>query len=147
MKKVAISPCENLLNLYWLMEFLSRKGIKVYPYKRLINSNYETIGYEKITNPDKDDWNCESWCRIELLSEDYGEKWSEEELDKLSDKVVYHFDYLENREDKDLIDIANKINNEKKIKIFEIPDDVSYHIEECECAIGEKIVENHREWY
>ena len=55
--------------------------------------------------------------------------------------------YLKNREDKDLIDIANKINNEKKIKIFEIPDDVSYHIEECECAIGEKIVENHREWY
>jgi len=33
-----------------------------------------------------------------------------------------------------------------KVKIVDIPDDVQWHIESCDCAEAEEIVENHRCW-
>ncbi len=148
MKQVVISPCENLLNLYWFMKYASKKKIKVFPYKAIYNSDYSVKEYKKINSPDKNDWEFSSWCKIELLNIDCGQTLSKKDFDKIENKsVIYHRDYLDNREDKDLISIAKKINDDSKIKICEIPNDVLYHIEDCECSIGEQIVESHRIWY
>ena len=51
------------------------------------------------------------------------------------------------RENKDLIKIAEEINDESIIKVVDIPIDVKYDIQSEECGFAEIIIEKHREWY
>lgn len=149
MKQVVISPSENVLNVYWFVQYMKLKEIDLYVYKEIRDKDtLDTIKYVKINEIDLDK-NCikiKEWCTYELYTKDLGKEISNSEIEKYYDDVIFHYDYTEDREDKDLITICEQANNEEMAKIVEIPDDIGYEIDTLECGIGEIVVEKHRVW-
>lgn len=99
-------------------------------------------------------------CRFTNLElDDFEDKYNKEyyivdkkNIDKQEDGCIFMDDEIElddfqkeiNREDEELIKIAEEINNEDYLKIIEIPIDVKYDIK---YKYGnEYIEEKHREW-
>lgn len=146
-KQVVISKQSYLLSPYWFIEFLKLKGYKdIFVYKRKIDKKYQIIAYQLENNIE----NINSFDRTldyEYSSINLGEEIKDYDFEeKTKNNYLSFLDLIENREDKDLIEIAKKINNEKIIKIVEIPIDVKYEVLDCECVVGEYIEEKHRIW-
>lgn len=144
-KQVVINGGEthgSLLTPKWIVEYYKRKGIDLYVYVGEL-SDEDGIVYKLKESKELND-NKEIYYAF-YLTENVGTV-IEEFNDELESKMIYEFDMFEDREDKILIDIAKEINNEKLIKIVEIPDDVEYDVIQYECGFSEYIAEKHRTW-
>ena len=145
MKQVVINgggTYGSLLTPKWMVEYYRRKGIDLYVYEWV--DEYDNDYIAKIINPNELDDATEIYCPY-YLTENVGEV-IEDFTEEIEFKMINVSDMFEDREDKVLIDIAREINNEKLIKIVEIPDDVEYDVVEFDCGFGEYIAEKHRTW-
>ena len=104
--------------------------------------------------------NTDEECRFTNLElDDFEDKYNKEyyivdkkNIDEQEDGCIFIDDEIElddfekeiNREDEELIKIAEEINNEDYLKIIEIPIDVKYDIKYKDG--NEYIEEKHREW-
>lgn len=149
MKQVVISPSENVLNVYWFVQYMKLKGKEAFIYKRIINKKtYDIIKYVKVNEDELDKNNTDfgEWCEYKLSSKDLGVEISFKDIESCDDYIIYNFNCIDDREDNDLIKICKQANNEEMAKIVDILDDVEYEIQDIQCGIGETIVEKHRVW-
>lgn len=146
-KKVVIAKRSSILSVYWFKEFLKLKGYhNIYCYKRKTNKEHEIVGYELLKNQ-KDIKAFEYAIMYKYSIKDLGDYISLEDFETLDENIlIEYYDITNDREDKDLITITEKINNSSIIKVVEIPIDVEYEIKDYDCAIGEYIEECHRSW-
>jgi hypothetical protein len=133
MKRIVIKGVDtygSLLSPYWTKKYLERKGIKVFIYNQEIGLE-NTFEYELIDDENKLN-NPQEIIFPLYLTKNIGNFLLENEWDRLelcdSDEMLSVDEFFYDREDKDLIDITKEINNEKLVKIVEIPDDVKYKI-------------------
>lgn len=137
-----------LLSPYWIKEYYKRKGKDIFIY--YIKSWDDSLYIDVTNDLDFLTEHQNEWSSFEYFNKDLGEEIeiSNRDIYDVDGFVYAHLEIEEytNREDKDLIAIAKEINDKKKIKVIEIPDDVQYEILEYECAIGEYIREIAREW-
>lgn len=145
MKQIVINGGEtygSLLTPKWVVEYHKRKGIQLFYY---LAELFEDEFIYVLTNVDELNNNTEIYHGFFLLK-NVGEQITDfDTID--SNLILYEPDIFKNREDKILIDIAKEINDEKLIKIIEIPDDVEYDIVQSDCGFNEYIAEKHRIWY
>ncbi len=144
MKQVVINGGEvhgGLLTPKWTIKYYKRKGIELYYYlAELFEDDFTYV----LTDANELDNNTEIYHGYYLLK-NVGEEI--ENITELDYSIMFNeYDMFENREDKVLIDIAEEINDEKLIKIIEIPDDVEYNIVQSNCGFREYVEEKHRVW-
>lgn len=138
MKKVVLAGWfeQRLLSPYWAIKFLEKKG---YKNVKAYQSWDSPSGYSEFESAS----DMDSFFRHEYIS------YSEKDLEGVreccvKDKDLIPYEKLiKNREDKDLIEIAEQVSD-NDVKIMEIPDDVEYTIKEKNGF--ETIVEKHRVW-
>lgn len=139
MKKVVLKGgiYHALLSPMWAIKFLEKKGykdIKTYTVEEMA-SGYDTLSKTSTTDNS-------------FYQRDYV-YFSEKELDGVKwccldkDDLIPYYTLISNREDKDLVEIAEQIPKDD-IRIIEISDDVLYDIKEQHCE--EVIVEKSRVW-
>lgn len=131
----------GLLTPKWTIEYYKRKGIELYYYlAELFEDDFTYV----LTDANELDSNTEIYHGYYLLK-NVGEEI--ENINELDYSIMFdEYDMFENREDKVLIDIAKEINNEKLIKIIEIPDDVEYNVVRSDCGFREYVEEKYRVW-
>ena len=138
-KQVVIScedNCDKLLTPYWTVEYFKRKGKELFVFAKIgvEEDEYCLIGNDKVFS-DYNNFN-ESYYDVYYsytsIFEDTMSKYD------LFDKI--------SREDEVLIQIAKEINDDKYLKIIDIPFNIEYDIREYECSLGEYISEKHRTW-
>lgn len=145
MKQIVVNGGEthgSLLTPKWTIEYYKRKGIELYYYlAELFEDEFTYV----LANPNELDDNTEIYYGY-YLTKNVGEEITN--LDDLQNDILfYEFDMFEDREDKDLIEIAKEINDTDLIKIVEIPDDVEYNVVQSECGFSEYVEEKHRVWH
>lgn len=109
MNQVVISPSENVLNVYWFVQYMKLKGIDLYIYKEIRDKDtLDTIKYIKVNedNLDKKDVSFSQWCKYDLHTKDLGNEVSSTDMGHYDDSLIFHFNYTDDREDKDLIEIC-----------------------------------------
>lgn len=144
MKQVVINGGEThggLLTPKWTIEYYKRNGIELYYYlAELFEDDFTYV----LTNANELDNNAEIYHGYYLLK-NVGKEI--ENIYELDCSIMFdEYDMFKNREDKVLIDIAKEINDEKLIKIIEIPDDVEYNVVQSDCGFREYVEEKHRVW-
>lgn len=136
--------CVPSLTPYWTVELFKRKGKEFYVYEWDCedgDSFYNLIDTNNAIDLNKKYYVLYSKNKIEKTIYDNDDSIEEYEL--ISEYSLFK---EISREDKDLIDIVKEINNDKIIKVVDIPIDVDYYIEEGQCGFAETICENHRKW-
>ncbi|NCI19708.1 hypothetical protein EJM73_08730 [Clostridium botulinum] len=139
MKKVVLTGglYNVLLSPMWAVKFLEKKGYKninAYTVEEMA-SGYDVLCEMSATNNSFFQRNS-----VYFSEKDLNEvRW----IDLRKSDLIPYYTLISNREDKDLIEIAEQIPN-NDIKIVEIPDDVLYEIKEQHCE--EVIVEKSRTW-
>ena len=145
MKQVVINGGEThggLLTPKWTVEYYKRKGIELYVYiDEFIEEDNDYITVLKDSNTL--DNNTEIYCPI-YLTKNFGDIIKID--DTMNESIIYEHDMFKDREDKILIDIVKEIDNEKLIKIVDIPNDVEYNVVQSDCGFREYVEEKHRIW-
>lgn len=149
MKKVVINGGGSrgaLLTPKWTVEYLKRKGINVYTYiiEEHMNGDVEFVHVDK----DKYDYTVSNFY-IMYLTQYLGKRISDtKENIRMVEECIFEDDLFEDREHAILVELANEINDEKIIRVIEIPEDVDYEIKDVGILSSkEYIVEKHRTWY
>ena len=141
--KVLINKCYGGAGLSGeaLKEVARRKGVELTYYKANYYENFHDKRYTRIDNPDlKDD----HW--LSTTTKDMGEVIDN---DMLNENYFSEYDLLEDRTDKDIIDVVEEMGDAAngrcaQLRIVEVPDDVQWEIEEYDGI--EWIAEVHRTW-
>ena len=133
-KQVVIITGDNysgLLTPYYMVEYFKRKGKDLYVFA---DDEYCLIGNDKVFS-DYNNFN-ESYYNV-----DYS-------YTSIFEDIMSKYDLFDeiSREDEVLIQIVKEINNDKYLKIIDIPFNIEYDIREYECSLGEYISEKHRTW-
>lgn len=144
MKQVVINGGEthgSLLTPKWTVEYYKRKGIELFYY---LAELFEDDFIYVLTDANELDNNTEIYHGYYLLK-NIGEEI--EDIYELDCNIMFdEYDMFKDREDKILIDIVSEINNEKLVKIIEIPNDVEYDVVQSDCGFNEYVEEKHRIW-
>jgi hypothetical protein len=145
MKQVVISTgwrqYGELLTPYWTAKYLKRKGIEVFVYNQEVGLE-DKWEYELIKDVETLKYSIEMDC-VSYSAKNIGEFLNEEEWDKINmfkNNIIEYDKLFLNREDEDLIFVANEIKNEETIKVIDIPNDVKYKI--CNSRFREWIEED-----
>lgn len=173
---VGVLPGDGeFLTCKWFSEFLNRKNKKHYVYtlekKELIDTciDKDTIAedvyvYRRVEKPELLDEPHYIGVRY-FISKDLGLELGYTEfsniigtylkyelsndlegLKTLDFEIYTQTKLLNNREDQDLIDIVNEINDESLIKIIEIPDNIDYKVCSSDFSEKEWIEEKGKVW-
>lgn len=134
--KIVLKTDYGFLTANILREYYKLKGIEAFFY-------FMKYGYG--SNQDSEIYNLdvEFYSDSFLISKNYlGEKTCEKKIYS-DENYLEHIDI--DRTDLDLVKVI-EILNPKNYKVIEIPDDIKYEIEECECSGRECVREVSRVW-
>lgn len=146
-KVVIFKNVRRNLPPYWFQKLMNKRNIKVYTYIAIDKNSDESdfvytedlSNYKDFDEPYYDVIFYTKYISDSITSIDV------EKLTKSKDRNIDIYDIYENREDEAIIKIAEEINDENRVKIVSIPNDVEYFIELGQ-GNGEYIQEESRSW-